>query len=612
MEIETVQIKYFRSIYNEQLMLGNLNMFVGLNDAGKSNVLKALNLFFNGNTGWNEKFNFASDFNIGRRSEFEANNPPKDAREIVVSLTFKSIGESSPVWTKRWRSDGSVREVQYDKNVPKKDRNPETGFKRRSKVPAMLGKINYYYVPALKGAEYISFLVGRLSDIISEKARNDILRAAEGFEDSLSNYLKDITGNISEVLDIESLLKLPPNLVKVFEGMEFTDTNGVTLTHRGDGIRTRHIPILLDQISFLHRDLKEKSELFYHFIWGYEEPENNVELSSCFDLSEQFWTTYSDRHQILLTTHSPAFYSLPERMEPDWKQGEKGTYRYFVKNENSKSTFEAAEESELDPFFLLPAASKLIEKEREKEKQLQDQLAAQKRKNAKKPTIFVEGKSDYYIIKKLIKIFTPALIDKLIIDFPRTGDSGGGVDYVSRNLTIWALRQLNTPEAERLIAYGNFDKDGKGEAARSEFLSGNPNSTYAYAGFVNIRRNENNHFVQLYNSNLKCRLPEVLENIYSPNFWQIAEDKGWLVERRDFIQIVDREVGCKLLTTDDTLETLLPDVSLRRYITHCFDDQKKVAAAKFIHNSTKNEALEYLSVFELTLYDILKKLQLRD
>ena len=48
--IKKITIKNFRSIVNETIDFSDFNCFVGKNDSGKSNVLKALNLFFNGKT----------------------------------------------------------------------------------------------------------------------------------------------------------------------------------------------------------------------------------------------------------------------------------------------------------------------------------------------------------------------------------------------------------------------------------------------------------------------------------------------------------------------------------------------------------------------------------
>lgn len=65
------------------IALERLNMFVGLNDVGKSNVLKALNLFFTGETDYGEKFDFETDFS----QLFPANS--KKAREIIIKFTFE-------------------------------------------------------------------------------------------------------------------------------------------------------------------------------------------------------------------------------------------------------------------------------------------------------------------------------------------------------------------------------------------------------------------------------------------------------------------------------------------------------------------------------------------
>jgi len=49
--ISQIEIRYFRSIYYLKITKNNsLNIFSGGNDAGKSNILKALNLFFNSQT----------------------------------------------------------------------------------------------------------------------------------------------------------------------------------------------------------------------------------------------------------------------------------------------------------------------------------------------------------------------------------------------------------------------------------------------------------------------------------------------------------------------------------------------------------------------------------
>ena len=70
-KITEISIKNFRSIVNMNI------------DVGKSNVLKALNLFFNNETDYNEKFAFESDFSqlFPQKS--------KKAKEIVIKIIFE-------------------------------------------------------------------------------------------------------------------------------------------------------------------------------------------------------------------------------------------------------------------------------------------------------------------------------------------------------------------------------------------------------------------------------------------------------------------------------------------------------------------------------------------
>ena len=83
--ITSIRIKNFRSIKNALIKVKDMNIFVGLNDVGKSNVLKALNLFFNGNTDYDTPFDFKKDFSC-----FFTKKSHK-TKEIVI----KSISKNS-------------------------------------------------------------------------------------------------------------------------------------------------------------------------------------------------------------------------------------------------------------------------------------------------------------------------------------------------------------------------------------------------------------------------------------------------------------------------------------------------------------------------------------
>ena len=61
--IREIEISYFRSFYKFKLRdLSDLNVVFGKNDSGKSNVVRALSLFFTGDPDNVHAYDFVTDF----------------------------------------------------------------------------------------------------------------------------------------------------------------------------------------------------------------------------------------------------------------------------------------------------------------------------------------------------------------------------------------------------------------------------------------------------------------------------------------------------------------------------------------------------------------------
>ena len=601
MKITEVHIKSFRSIYDAKIKLADLNIISGLNDSGKSNLLKALNLFFNGETGWKESFNFGADFSLSRNKEDLKKR--KKAPIIEITVYFDNVYGQSPVWKKVWRDTGLPSSKQWDKKATKFDREGPTGFKPKSGVPGMLRNVQYLYIPAIKGSDYLSHLVGRLSEILGDDGAGEIRGAATGFEDKLSKYFDDITKDIAETLSISSLLKLPNDLTQIFENMEFTNTQGVSLANRGDGLRTRHIPILLSRISSLKETLRKRRKVHSHFIWGYEEPENNVELSACFDMAQKFYDEYSKDHQILISTHSPAFYGLPEKNNPDWSQGEDRAYRYYADmDEEGKTSYVERAEEHFDKNFLLPAATKLlVGQKKENEELLKEVKRLKPNSFFGKPTIIVEGITDKIIIKKAIEIFFPNCLNKINIKAPNNKESGGGARFVRNHLLIWDGWYLHNKGEHPHKACGIFDDDDAGYKEKKDFDNKkSKNNNFALA----IKYDTDfygTHFEKLKGSHARVELPKILENLYSPALWQFAKRKGWLENRLNQSELLPRDVQYKVSNSPENVTDLCGSDDLAIYVTHEFFYENKKKMANHIATLDKEEARECLSLFKKTV-----------
>ena len=64
LQITKIEIRNFRSIRNLTLKPSPLTVLVGKNDCGKSNVLRALNLFFESKTDDSVDLDFGTDHNV--------------------------------------------------------------------------------------------------------------------------------------------------------------------------------------------------------------------------------------------------------------------------------------------------------------------------------------------------------------------------------------------------------------------------------------------------------------------------------------------------------------------------------------------------------------------
>ena len=125
MVIREIQIKNFRSIRNMTISARKHNVIVELNDVGKSNILRALNLFFNNQTDNGKAYDFDYDFAY----HFPAKS--KKTKEVVIVVkfevpdTFKNCGIIT--WKKSWRRSGQVLDEVCDEKgnqLPSSSRIP--------------------------------------------------------------------------------------------------------------------------------------------------------------------------------------------------------------------------------------------------------------------------------------------------------------------------------------------------------------------------------------------------------------------------------------------------------------------------------------------------------
>ncbi len=322
--IKRISIKNFRSIVNETIDLKDFNCFVGKNDSGKSNVLKALNLFFNDKTDFNTPFEFQSDYSkLAKRGA-------KQAKEIVISVeivipeTYKEKGTKT--WKKIWRAEG----LHYD--------NFRDLFSPGSKGFTLLERIKYLYIPAVKSNEYFKDLLSDVYESMTKSANSALKDLNERYSQKLQEITGDLSGQIRSVLGMQSNIQMPENLTTLFRDLTFSTSDqfvkGIDLNHRGDGIKARHIPLILRFMQDNTEKSRPRNSVSGSYIWGFEEPENGLEYLASYEMAGEF-LSYTNNCQILLTTHSPAFYMQSHGVNAQCffaDKNEEGASKYYVEN----------------------------------------------------------------------------------------------------------------------------------------------------------------------------------------------------------------------------------------------------------------------------------------
>lgn len=401
--IQQVEVAYFRSFYKDQIQdCADTNVIFGRNDAGKSNLLRALNLFFNNQTSPGNAFVFERDLNHSRRAVAEGAAGIK--KFVYVKIWFKtpanwraSLGEE--FWVKKQWSVTTESDPHLEWSAPQGAQAAQRQYLTR-----FLNKVRFHYVPAIKDRRIFESLQAEIYNVVSQDA------AFRHSLDDFANGLRDRTLALSEglldTLKTTSAIAPPQDLTDLFRSLDFETTSeagdAYSLTlQRGDGIQVRHIPPILAFLS-------DRSSKDFH-IWGFEEPENSLELATAIEEAETFrGFGRQNNKQIFLTSHSPAFFSL---------EGDDVTRHFVSRSRETEGRLNSSIEK-ISPGALpselmgetphLPVISHYLREAHEKltQSKLDQKEIAEELRNHNQTALFVEGESDRIVIAKAWEIIT--------------------------------------------------------------------------------------------------------------------------------------------------------------------------------------------------------------
>ncbi len=364
----------------------------------------------------------------------------------------------------------------------------------------------------------------------------------------------------------------------------------IPLDMRGDGIQARHIPIILKYIADEDQKTRNQGSMKVATIWGFEEPENGVELSRAFSMTKDFMD-YSSEIQMFITTHSPAFYTISNTTTSQ--------VIYVSSDEKSYGTRLAIGDSKQaigETMGLMPLVAPFIAEK--------EQVIEQSRKMAEQngfldiPTVFVEGKTDKSYIELAIELFSPNL-HKLIEEerlriFTKEGEGG------CKKLIDSAFAWIYSGNKSKALVL--FDCDGAANEARTELINNEIYKKKRSSALIYVKPLEPSEDI----ISIKKRhvnVPFEIEHLLSTSLWDVLKKKGYVTERngnemasaisgelpidRSIIEIIS-DMGCDARLVD----------TIVRYNPR---DDKKDKIVSLIKNAKDEKKKEYMAGLKPTI-----------
>lgn len=496
--ISKIRIQRFRSIEDQEIVFKPITIFVGDNDSGKSNILKAINLLVNEKVTVTAEYNHARDY-------YKFDRRKRKAEETIITATIE-YSPNPDIELKQWRKTWRLGARPYVDGTPELLKSAP----RRTNVTKWINRFKYRYIPANKEDSYIQLLMRELYDLFTSTIQKKIQGSADDLIKHIENETSSVSQEILNILRINSKIQLPKNLRDVFSLLTFETDHGISIEQRGDGIRIRHIPVILNFLA--DRKNHQRGIVRVSSIWGYEEPENNLEMGAAFELADQFVKYARENEiQIIMTTHSPAFYQLMSKA-PDICQV------YFVRKEalsdgiGSKTIAEPIGSRKIqEPDFmgLMPLVAPYIQELEKLQKELKKSMPLDK------PIILVEGGFDKKIIEHIINIKYPSKKDMLNVY------ACGGASKVPLCMGYAKAKITFRLKPGQMKSIGVLDHDLAGKTAKehcekSHFISPSKNE------MVFINRPE------IYCNDMKDYWNYSLEHLLPKYVWDYAKEQGWL------------------------------------------------------------------------------------
>lgn len=310
MKIDSLRIKNFRTISTEQVLnISDGLTLVGPNNAGKTNALMALYMFF---TGYDNKhgYNHLTDLSFGDKSvktsltcHFVGEEGDDDVLERLAKLRayLKQDDDSNEFSINVYFSGDNPTYQVYPGVKRPEGKSPQYSMAQKAFIQAILDSFKCYYIPSKKSIDelysefvspFIRLKVGHALEEHLPKIRNSVAAIAK----SMNNVLvKNGLDDISVGFDIPN--GAMSDLITGFD-LHVSDPDKSSIYSKGMGVQAAVLLSSFKWITEQQRDL--------NVIWLIEEPETYMHPALAFQASK-ILDGLSAISTLIKTTHAINF-----------------------------------------------------------------------------------------------------------------------------------------------------------------------------------------------------------------------------------------------------------------------------------------------------------------
>lgn len=457
--ISAITIQGFRSIRSANLnTVEPFTAFAGLNNSGKSNVLRALNAFFNGETEHGRRLDVDNDF---YRPDLKA----KKRKRISIGVTFslpsnftfrhgleevhKLLKNGPFEIRKEWRR-GEPQHRYFLNGV-------ESDADEREKLDQFLQLINFRYIPnRVLPLDAIRNEHQALRDVLIRrlgKKGGAPEKAFAAIRDTSEKMVGALVGRFQQICPEEGNVRLatPQSWSDLAFAFGYRLAHGdyeIEDSAQGSGIQSL---LMFETLYLIDRDYFQKFGWRQAAVWAVEEPESSLHSSLEAHVAYFLQSISADpngRLQIFSTTHSDLVIQYADRTIIAKRSGEESL---FETPDDAKSALTTLSRSGVSR-WVHPILHHQLE-----------------------PLLLVEGEADYEFLLQAFRIIRPSRrVEIIFLGELTDGDKSGGVEdmrkYVREHAAAIKSRRPDCP----VIVILDWDASEKESGFKKGFGADDP------------------------------------------------------------------------------------------------------------------------------------------